>query len=242
MKAFDYRAPETLDEAITLLAAGGDRARPLAGGTDLIVQLRNGRFELETLVDIKRLPELNSLSYDSAAGLTIGAAVPVYRVYEDHEISAAYPGLIDAVARIGGIAVQGRATIGGNLCNSSPSGDSIPAMIVLAAICKIAGPAGIREIPVEEFCTGPGRNVLGRGELLVSLRFPLPPPRSGAHYLRFIPRNEMDVAVVGVGAAVVLSDDLSKITAARIALGAVAPTPLFVEAAGACLVGIPVSE
>ena len=139
-------------------------------------------------------------------------------------IAHAYPGLMDAFQLVGGTQIQGRASVGGNLCNSSPAADTTPTLIAHRATCVIAGPSGRREVPVEQFCTGPGRNVLGNGEFLVSLRFPAPPRNFGAHYLRFIPRNEMDIAVVGVGSSVVLGDDSATVTAARIALGAVAPT------------------
>ncbi len=236
MKAIDYVCPRALREAVALLAEKGDRARVLAGGTDIIVQLREGRRDLDLLVDVKNIPEINELAYDPRQGLRIGAAVPCYRVYEDPAIAKAYPGLIDAVALIGGIQIQSRASLGGNLCNSSPAADTIPALIAHEAVCLIAGPEGERELPVEKFCTGPGRTVLRRGELLVSFRIPPPRPHAGASYLRFIPRNEMDIAVVGVGVSVTLDAGRSRCTGARIALGAVAPTPLLVPEAGATLV------
>jgi CO/xanthine dehydrogenase FAD-binding subunit len=242
MKPFDYRAPASLEEAVALLARPELRVRPMAGGTDLLVQLRSGRVEIDVLVDIKRIGETNHLSYDSVGGLTIGAAVPCYRVYEDPQIRDLYPALVDSASLIGGVAVQGRATIGGNLCNSAPSGDSVPTLIVLGARCRIMGPQGERTVSVEQFCTGPGSNVLGRGELLVSMQVPPPRPNSGARYLRFIPRNEMDIAVVGVGARVNLSEDLQEIVSARIALGAVAPTPILVREAGEFLAGKAPSE
>src|SRR5262249_54784347 len=147
------------------------------------------------------------------------------------------PGLIDAVSLIGGIQIQSRASIGGNLCNASPAADTIPALIALEAVCVIAGPKGQRELPVENFCTAPGRTVLGLGEFLVGLRLPPPKPHSGASYLRFIPRNEMDIAVVGAGVSVALDAARTRCTAARVALAAVAPTPLLVLEAGASLVG-----
>lgn len=238
MQAFDYRAPGTVAEAVGILAEYGDRARPLAGGTDVLVQLRAGRFDhVQMLVDVKKIPELNQLSYDLESGLAIGAAVPAYRIAADGSVQALYPGLIDGVAIIGGTAIQGRATIGGNLANASPSGDSIPALIVHSAICRIVGARGERRVPVEAFCSGPGRNVLQPGEVLVSVHLPPPPPHFGARYLRFIPRNEMDIAVVGVGASVTLSADGSTIVDARIALGAVGPTPIVATEAARVLVG-----
>jgi carbon-monoxide dehydrogenase medium subunit len=236
MKEIDYAAPRTVAEAVALLNDKGDRARVLAGGTDIIVQLREHRREPDLLVDVKHIPELNDLIYDPKQGLRLGAAVPCYRVYEHAAISKAYPGLIDAVSLIGGIQIQSRASVGGNLCNASPAADTIPALIAHSAVCVIAGPKGTRELPVEQFCTAPGRNCLTRGEFLVSLRLPPPPPRFGAAYLRFIPRNEMDIAVAGAGVAVTLDDAKGRCTAGRVALAAVAPTPLLVPEAGAALV------
>jgi carbon-monoxide dehydrogenase medium subunit len=236
LKAIDYAAPRSLAEAVSLLAEKGDRARLLAGGTDIIVQVREGRRDLDLLIDAKFIPEVNELTYDSRHGLRLGAAVPCYRIYEDPIITAAYPGLIDAVALIGGIQIQSRASVGGNLCNASPAADTIPALIALEGVCDITGPKGKREVPVEKFCTAPGRTVLGPGELLVAIRLPPPRPRSGAHYQRFIPRNEMDIAVVGVGAAVVLDVAAGRCVSARVALAAVAPIPLLVPEAGNALV------
>jgi carbon-monoxide dehydrogenase medium subunit len=192
---------------------------------------------VERVVDIKGVPEANELLYHPRQGLRLGAAVPCYRIYGEQRVARAYPGLMDAVAMIGGIQIQGRASVGGNLCNAAPSADAIPPLIALGAVCAIAGPGGRREVPVEQFCTGPGRTVLQPGELLLSLHLPPPKPRSGAFYLRFIPRNEMDIAVAGVGASVVLDGQGETVAAARIALAAVAPTPLLAERAGAALVG-----
>ena len=235
MKDIDYAAPKTIAEAVALLSKHGDMAKILAGGTDVIVQLREHRRDADVLVDIKRIPEVNALTCD-AKGLVIGAAVPCYRIYENKEIAKIYPGLIDAASLIGGIQIQSRATLGGNLCNASPAADSIPPMIALEGVCVIVGPSGTRELPVEKFCTAPGRNALSKGEFLVSLKFPSPKPNSGAAYLRFIPRNEMDIAVVGAGVSIVLDGGKTKCTSARIVLAAVAPTPLLVAEAGAALV------
>ena len=229
MKWFDYAAPQSLDEAIALMAAHPG-ARPLAGGTDLLVQMRAGRKETDFVVDVKRVPELNELMYDPVHGLTLGAAVPCYRIYHDGAVSRAYPSLAEVAALIGGTQIQGRASIGGNLCNAAPSADSIPLLIALGARCRIMGPAGTREVAVEDFCTAPGRNVLAPGELLAAILLPPPEPGSGARYLRFIPRNEMDIAVAGAGVQVVLEN--GNFRAARVALAAVAPTPLFVREAG----------
>ena len=242
MHAFDYATPQSVADAVVLLNEHGENALVLAGGTDLIVQLRENRRRAEVVVDIKGISEANELSYDVSTGLTIGAAVPCYRIYGDAAIAAAYPGLMDATSLVGGTAIQGRASLGGNLCNGSPAGDTIPPMIVLGGVARIAGPDGTREVAVEDFCTAPGRTVLAKGEFLISLHFPTPEVHSGAYYRRFIPRNEMDIAVVGVGASVVLCDDLSRFVSARIAVASVAPTPLFVRDAGDALTGQAVSD
>ncbi len=232
MQQFRYIRAHNVEHAATLLLQHDGRARILAGGTDLIVALRERRLETELVIDIKGIPEVSELSFDPVEGLRIGASVPCHRIYNDATVVAQYPGLIDAASLIGGIQIQGRASLGGNLCNASPAADSIPALIVHGAICDIALPQTRRRVPVEAFCTAPGRTVLERGEFLASLHLPPPPPGFGAAYLRFIPRNEMDIAVVGVGASVQLDESRQRITAARIALGAVAPTPLFVQEAG----------
>lgn len=242
MQAFDYASARTVKDAVALLTRHGDRACILAGGTDIIVQVREGRRSLDLLLDIKEIPEVNQLSYDPANGLRLGAAVPCYKIYENTQIAAAYPGLIDAVSLIGGIQIQGRATVGGNLCNASPAADTTPALIALKTTCLIAGPNGTREIPVEQFCTGPGRTILQKGEFLVSFHILPPQKHSGAYYLRFIPRNEMDIAVVGAGASVVLNPDHTRFVSARVALGAVAPTPLLATEAGEILAGKEISE
>ena len=218
------------------------KTKVLAGGTDVLVQLRGARFGIDRLVDVKYVPEMNQLICSASEGLVLGAAVPCYRIYEDARVAALFSGLVDSASLIGGIQIQGRASVGGNLCNSSPSGDTIPGLIVLEASCVIAGPQGQRTVPVEQFCTGPGRNVLGRGEVLVELRFPAPKAHSGAHYLRFIPRNEMDIAVAGAAAAVVLDQTKRRILSAKVALSAVGPTPIYVEAAGALLAGREANE
>ncbi len=242
MREIEFAVARTVSEATSLLSEKGNIARVLAGGTDILVQLRGGRYGIDRLVNIKDVPEANELSYDPGAGLVLGSAVPCYRIYQNAKVSKAYPGLIDAAAMIGGIQIQGRATVGGNLCNAAPSADCIPSLIALEATCWIAGPNGTREVPVEQFCTAPGRNILADGEFLVSMRFPAPKSRSGAHYLRFIPRNEMDIAVAGVGSSVVLDASGKSFVSARIALASVAPTPLFVEEAGAALAGKEISD
>ena len=243
MKWIDFARPTTLDKAVRLLSEHGEKARIMAGGTDLIVQLRVAPERVgnaDLVIDGKGIPELNEISCSKEEGLTLGAAVPCYKIYQNPEVAKAYPGLIDAASLIGGIQIQGRASIGGNLCNSTPSADSIPAMIAHNVMCKIAGPNGTREVAVENFCTGPSQNVLESNELLVSLHFPPSPDNFGARYIRFIPRNEMDIAVAGAGVSVVLDNGTLK--SARVALASVAPTPLLVNKISEALAGQPANE
>ena len=235
MQAFEYIDAKTVSEAVTLLGEKGDKAGLLSGGTDLIVQAREGKKNLDWIIDIKSIPEVNELTFDLNSGLTLGASVPCYQIYANDSICETFPGLVDATKIIGGTAIQGRAGIGGNLCNASPAADGIPPLIVLNATCVIAGPNGERELAVEDFCTAPGQTVLEKGEMLISLKIPVPQKNSSSFYLRFIPRNEMDIAVVGAGASVVLDASKQRIVSARIALAAVAPTPLFAEEASALL-------
>jgi CO/xanthine dehydrogenase FAD-binding subunit len=237
MQSFDYVAPKNMEEVISLLASQNGRARILCGGTDLLVQLRESRRSAELVIDIKKIPELTQITFDSQNGLRIGAATSCHDICRDPNVSQHYPGLVDGIKLIGGVQIQNRASVGGNLCNASPAADAIPALIVHEASCNITGPNGSRILPVEEFCIAPGQNALQKGELLTSINIPIPKERFGAHYLRFIPRNEMDIAVVGAGASVILDERNERFMSARIALGAVAPTPLFASDAGAFLSG-----
>lgn len=242
MRTIEYVAPASLGEATSVLAERGPEARVLAGGTDVIIQAREGRRNVGVMVDVKHIPELMELSLAADGSLRVGAATPCARIYGDAEIARRFPALIDSASLIGGIQIQSRASLGGNLCNSSPAADSIPTLIALGATCEIAGPHGRRALPVEDFCTGPGQNALQPGELLVALAFPAPASNSGAAFERFIPRNEMDIAVVNAAANITLSADGKTFQSARIAVGAVAPTPLYVKAAGDALAGRPVSD
>jgi CO/xanthine dehydrogenase FAD-binding subunit len=242
LKDFEYCTPQTLRQAVALLAEKGNKARALAGGTDLIVQLRGKRFDLDRVVDIKHISELNELSFSARKGLVIGAAVPCWKLYNDAEVIERYPGLIDSASIIGGIQIQGRATFGGNLCNASPSADSTPSLIAYGAVCNIIGPDGKRSITVEDFCVAPGKSALAAGELLVSIQVPANKKNQGSHYQRFIPRNEMDIAVVGVGSWVELANRGKEFKQVRIALAAVGPTPIFARAAGDALVGQAVGD
>ena len=238
---FAYVAPGTIDEAVAVLNEHGDRARPMAGGTDLIVKARANAWELDAVVDIKNIPELMSLS-DNGDGLSIGAGVPCYQVYGNSDIAADYPGIIDGASIIGGIQIQSRAGLGGNLCNAAPSADGICPLIVHSAVAKITNASGTREVAVEDFCTGPSQTVLNTGDLLISIEVPKPAANSGAAYTRFTPRNEMDIAVAGVGVMVVLDSSGQNFESARIALSAVGPTPILASAAGDSLAGKPVND
>jgi len=238
MEPFDYVAPRTLSDAMAALN-DGRRTLMLAGGTDLIIQLREGRRQCDQVLDLKHIPEMMALRFSPDGSLEIGAAVPLAAIYEHPEIRGNFPALVDAASIIGGTAVQSRASLGGNLCNASPAADSPPALMVLGATVVIASPAGTREIPVEDLFAGPGQNSLQPGELMVSVRVPAQPARSAAFYHRFIPRNEMDIAVASAGVRIQLASDGATIADARVALGAVAPTPILVPAAGAALIGRP---
>ena len=241
MKDFQYLAPRGLEEAAVLMAEHAGSAQLLAGGTDLLIFMRNGRKSPDFIIDAKKIPELTRVQLD-ADRLTIGAAVSCRTIWEHPEIAERFPALTDAATLIGGIQIQGRATFGGNLCNAAPSADTVPPVIVYGAIAHIISARGERDVPVEEICTGPGRTSLAPDEILVSLSIPAPPANSGAAFLRFIPRNEMDIAVANAAARVDLDEAGTTFKTARIAIGAVAPTPLFVEAAGAALSGKPVND
>jgi carbon-monoxide dehydrogenase medium subunit len=242
LQALDYISAGTIQELGDLLTSNNGRARILCGGTDLLVQLRERRRSAELLIDVKQIPEFNTIQYDHETGLWLGAAVSCYAICHHRAVSENYPGLVDAIRLIGGVQIQYRASVGGNLCNASPAADSVPALIVHEAICVVAGRDGRREIPVEQFCIAPGTSALEPGEFLLACKVPPLKDNFGAHYLRFIPRNEMDIAVVGAGASVRLDEAKRKILSARIALGAVAPTPLFVEEAGNFLAGRDVTD
>jgi carbon-monoxide dehydrogenase medium subunit len=230
-----YAAPGTLDEAVALLAGANGKGRVLAGGTDLLVQMRAGVQAPGLIVDVKKIPEMMTIVDLGEGSYRIGAAVPGAEISEHEGLCKAWPGVVEAIDLIGSTQVQGRASPGGNLCNASPAADSVPAMIAAGAVAAIQGPKGRRELPVEKVCAGPGKTNLAPGEMVVSITFPKRPKGSSDAYLRLIPRTEMDIAVVGCG--VNLSFEKGKVSAARVGLGAVAPTALLVEAAGAALVG-----
>lgn len=240
MASTDFAVPTTIDEAVVALAAGPASSRVLAGGTDLLVQLRTGRAQPERIVDLKHIPELIGVHAEQG-GFLIGAATCCAAIGEHPGLAAAWPGVVEAARLIGSTQVQGRASLGGNLCNASPAADSVPALLAAAATCLIAGPGGRREAPLASLLQGPGRTTLAPGELLVAIRLPARAARSGDAYLRLIPRTEMDIAVVGAGVSLSLDAD-GVINAARIALGAVAPTALLVDAAASALIGSRLDE
>jgi CO/xanthine dehydrogenase FAD-binding subunit len=235
-----YEAPKTLEQAIALLAGAAGQARVLAGGTDVLIQLRSGRIAPQLLVDVKTIPEMKTIAADPG-GYRIGAAVTCMELIENAAFARDWPGIIDGVKLIGSVQVRGRATMGGNLCNASPAADSVPALIAAGALVHIAGPLGRREAPVEDFVLGPGRTSLGNGELVASIQLPRRAPHSGDAYLRFIPRSEMDIAVVGAAVNLAL-DRKSVCSSARVGLGAVAARALLVPAAATALVGTKVDE
>jgi carbon-monoxide dehydrogenase medium subunit len=235
-----YEAPESLEGAVALLAGATGEARVLAGGTDLLVQMRADVVDPELIVDIKRIAETRRVA-EEAGGWRIGAAVTGAELKEHSRLKQAWPGVVEAANLIGSTQVQGRATLGGNLCNGSPAADSVPALIAAGAVATLAGPGGRRDLPVEDVMLGPRQLALRKGELVVSFRLPPRPPRSADAYLRFIPRTEMDIAVVGAGVSLTV-DGAGTITAARVSLGAVAPRVLLVPEAAAAIVGSRLDE
>lgn len=240
MSTIHFEAPETVDAAVQLLADANGDARVLAGGTDLLVQLRAGMVKPGLVVDIKHIDEMTSIRPDDG-GFRVGAAVSGAELGEHADLKAMWPGVVEATELIGSTQIQGRASMGGNLCNASPAADSVPALIAAGAICTVAGPNGRREVPVEDIPAGPRQTSLGKGEMLVDFRLPARPARTGDAYLRFIPRTEMDIAVVGAGVRLTL-DESGTVTDARVALGAVAPTARLVPAAAEALIGTKVDD
>jgi len=235
MPTLSYVAPKTVAEAVSALAGASGIAKLLSGGTDLLVQLRSGRIKPDLIVDTKRIPGMLGIR-QSNGGFTIGASTPCAVIGEHEALSVVWPGVVEGACLIGSTQIQGRASLAGNLCNASPAADSVPGLIAGRATCVVAGPGGQREVPVEAICTGPGKTSLAKGEFVVEFHLPKRPPRSSDAYLRFIPRTEMDIAVVGAGVNVTL-DDKGVCTDARVVLGAVAPTAVIVPDAAQALIG-----
>lgn len=230
-----YQSPTTVEDAIRILSSSDGDCRILAGGTDLLVQMHSGLAEPGSLLDIKRIGGLRDITQEDG-GWRVGAAVSGAEMGEHAQLAATWPGVVEAVNLIGSTQVQGRATMAGNLCNASPAADSVPAMVAAGAVARVVGPDGTREVPVQDIPQGPGKTSLGAAEFIESIFLPARPDHSGDAYLRFIPRTEMDIAVVGCGVSLTL-DSSGTCTAARVALGAVAPTVLLVDEAAAALTG-----
>ena len=235
MPNLSFSAPTTVDEAVRALASAQGLAKPLSGGTDLLVQMRSGRVRPEVIIDLKRIPELIGIREESGR-FVVGAATPGTMVYENESLTRAWPGIVEGLDLIGSEQIQGRASLAGNLCNASPAADSVPALIAARVTAVIAGPNGKREAPVEAIVTGPGQTSLQKGEFIVEFQIPKPKPHQSDAYLRFIPRTEMDIAVVGCAVNVTL-DGNGTCTDARVVLGAVAPTQLVADEAAAALIG-----
>ena len=236
----NYKSPNSIEEATALLAAANGNARILAGGTDLLVQIRGGFADPDLIIDVKNIPELRAITSGSD-GIQIGAAVSGAELGEHPIVSKVWPGVVEATELIGSTQIQGRASLGGNLCNASPAADTVPALVAAGATCRVAGGKGERTVPVEEITTGPGSTSLGNDEFVVDFSFPARPEHSGDAYLRFIPRTEMDIAVVGAGVSLTLAEDGSCKTA-RVSLGAVAPTVVVLEEGANALIGTKLDE
>jgi CO/xanthine dehydrogenase FAD-binding subunit len=233
-----YEAPETLDAAVGLLAGESGQVKVLAGGTDVLVQIHADMIDLDLIVDIKKIPEVREIVEEDGAW-RFGAAVTGKEMMDNAAFNKAWPGVMDGVRLIGSVQVRGRATVGGNLCNASPAADGVPPMIAARAVAIIVGPNGRREIPVEDVAIAPGKTSLEPGEIVVSFQLPKRALNSGDAYLRFTPRTEMDIAVVGCGINLTL-DDKGICTDARVSLGAVAARALLVDEAAKALIGTPV--
>ena len=239
MSEIQYKVAKTVKDAIKFMLEAGGKGRILAGGTDLLVQMKMGTRAPGTIVDVKKIPEMTTIT-ESKGGFRIGAATPAAVMGEHVKLRTTWPGVVEACNLIGSTQVQGRASPGGNLCNASPAADSVPALVAAGCVVSVQGPEGKRDIPVEQFTTGPGRTSLKPGEIVVSLSLPKRPKKSSDAYLRLIPRTEMDIAVVGVGVSLTMKGDTC--IEARVGLGAVAPTVLLVEDAAKALAGSKLDE
>lgn len=235
-----FEAPESSEAAVGLLAEARGEARVLAGGTDLLVQMRTGRVAPELVVCVNRVPDLLGVSRENGE-FRVGAATPSARISESAELTAAWPGVVEAMALVGSDQIQERASLAGNLCNASPAADSVPAMVAAGARVRIRGPKGERVAAVEEIVTAPGQTSLAAGEIVEAILLPDPGPRSGDAYLRFIPRTEMDIAVAGAAVSLALGEDGACVRAS-VALGAVAPTAIRVGDAESALTGSQIDD
>ena len=240
MRTLGYAAPSTIEDAVRVLAGASGVAKILSGGTDLLVQLRSGRAKPDLIVDTKKIPGISVIREENG-GFVIGAATPGAVIGENKALQQAWPGVVEATNLIGSTQVQGRASLAGNLCNASPAADSVPALIAARATCVVVGSKGQREVPVESIAVGPGKTSLARDEFIIAFHLPKRPVHAADAYLRFIPRTEMDIAVVGAAVNVTL-DASGVCTDARVVLGAVAPIPWRSKAAEAALAGKPLNE
>jgi carbon-monoxide dehydrogenase medium subunit len=241
MNRFAYREARTVQEAVDMLRQE-DGARIIAGATDVLIRWRQGLWKPRCVLNIKRIPGLAEVSYNPQAGLSLGALVTI-RTLEQHPlIQAHYPALTQAATAFAGVQIRHLATIGGNVCNASPAGDTLPALLAYGAECRIAGPQGERLLPLAQFFVGPGQTALQPAELLVALRLPPPLPRSGALYIKHSPRSTMDIATVGVASVVSLAEQDRICQEVQITLGAVAPTVVRAAAAETLLRGFPVTD
>jgi CO/xanthine dehydrogenase FAD-binding subunit len=241
VRGFAYHAPGSLAEAVALLAQQGEGGKILAGGTDLLVQIKERGLVPRYVVSLRNVPELATIAYDEQTGLRIGAAAKLSDVAAHPEVQERYPIVVQGASLVGSLQIQNLGTVAGNLCNAAPSADCAPPLIACGASVRLVGPQGERTVPLEGFFTGPGRTVLQEGEILAEVLVPPPPARSGGNYERYTPRQEMDIAVVGVGTVVVL-DQEGRCAEARICLGAVAPTPVRAIEAEQLLAGQELSE
>ena len=235
-----FEAPETVEAAVGLMAGEKGEARALAGGTDLLVQMKSGRIAPDLVVDLKRIPGMTGIA-EEGGGFRLGGALPAAAMLEHDALCKAWPGIVEAAWLVGSTQVMGRASLAGNLCTSSPAADTVPAMVAAGAVARIAGPDGTREVPVEGIPQGVQKNALAKGEIVEAILLPARPERSGDAYLRFIPRTEMDIAVVGCAVSLSL-DEGGAVAEARVALGAVATTVLLVEEAADAIVGTKLEE
>ena len=235
-----YHTPASFDEATALAAGAGGTTRFLAGGTDVLVQMRADIVTPDVLIDVKKIAGVRDIVQEADGGWRIGVAVTGAEMSEHERLGRDWPGLVEAMDLIGSTQVQGRATLTGNLCNASPAADSVPAMVAAGVEVTVTGPKGQRRVKVEDIPTGPGKTSLGKGEMISAVHVPARGKGGGDAYQRFIPRTEMDIAVVGC--AVNLTVSGATITHARMALGAVAPTVVLVRGAADALVGTKLDE
>jgi CO/xanthine dehydrogenase FAD-binding subunit len=234
LQDFDYARPATIEDAVAIM--GNDGTRALAGGTDLIPQMREGRRQVACVVDLKGIPELTRIAAHADGSLVLGAAASASSVASHLAVVSAYPAVARSARLIGSLQVQNRASLGGNICNAAPSADAVPALICHQASVRVAGPSGSRDELLETFVRGPGKTNLAPGELLLSILLPPITPRSAGTYLRFTPRREMDIAIAGTAAWVRL-DAESRIAEARISLASVGPTQIRATSVEQHLIG-----